>query len=248
MHAYPYTFHSVSTKDGSGQWGGGGLQVTIDSVSPLRQSAAAPKLTARAACGKRARAIGGPACHKARTVEESPPPAPPQCEHVPEPHAAAAARRDAPQPVMSPRPRMRRESWMSLTWMVTRLPCSAHRFASSNRPTRYDSDASCSASSATPFQRISRFVYAWVTSRTCGGGGGVRGGGAACRRRRRRRLLQRVHGRGVRAAVAQRGCGAVGPQRRGGGPRSRAAHAAHPQPAASHPPAHAPGAQRAAGG
>lgn len=39
-------------------------------------------------------------------------------------------------------PRMRRASWMSLTMIVTRFPCIAHRLVSSKSSTRYASDAS----------------------------------------------------------------------------------------------------------
>ena len=50
---------------------------------------------------------------------------------------------------------MRRASWMSLGMMVTRLAWMAHRLVSSNRPTRYASEASCSASTADDWKRRS---------------------------------------------------------------------------------------------
>ena len=42
-------------------------------------------------------------------------------------------------------PWIRHASWMSLGMMVTLLACMAQRLASSRRPTRYASEASCNA-------------------------------------------------------------------------------------------------------
>ena len=52
-------------------------------------------------------------------------------------------------------PRIRRASWMSLGMIVTRLAWIAHKLVSSNRPTRYASDASCSAITADDWKRRS---------------------------------------------------------------------------------------------
>lgn len=50
-------------------------------------------------------------------------------------------------------PRIRLANCISLGMMVTRLPWNAHRFASSNNPTRCASAASCKARMAVPCQR-----------------------------------------------------------------------------------------------
>ena len=50
---------------------------------------------------------------------------------------------------------MRRASWISFGIIVTRLAWIAHRFVSSKRPTRYDSEASCSARMAVDWKRRS---------------------------------------------------------------------------------------------
>ena len=52
-------------------------------------------------------------------------------------------------------PRMRRASWTSFGMMVTRLAWMAHKFVSSNKPTKYASDASWSAKTAEDWNRKS---------------------------------------------------------------------------------------------
>ena len=52
-------------------------------------------------------------------------------------------------------PRMRRASWMSLGMIVTRLAWMAHKLVSSNKPTKYASDASWRARTAEPWKRRS---------------------------------------------------------------------------------------------
>ena len=60
---------------------------------------------------------------------------------------------------------MRLASWMSLGMMVTRLAWMAARLVSSNRPTRYASAASCSASTAEDWKRRS-VLKSWAISLT----------------------------------------------------------------------------------
>merc|ERR1719446_380188 len=55
-------------------------------------------------------------------------------------------------------PRIRRANWMSLGMIVTRLAWMAHRLVSSKRPTRYASEASCSATTARLETRVTMVV------------------------------------------------------------------------------------------
>ena len=73
-----------------------------------------------------------------------------------------------------PGPRMRRASCMSLTMTVTRFECMVHRFASSNKPTRCASAASCIASRADACHLYSRFVKCSCTSLTSRANGNFR--------------------------------------------------------------------------
>lgn len=54
----------------------------------------------------------------------------------------------APQTGIPHAARNRLASWMSFCWIVTRLACMAHRFASWNKLTRKASVASCKAATA----------------------------------------------------------------------------------------------------
>ena len=62
-------------------------------------------------------------------------------------------------------PRMRRASWMSFGIIVTRLAWIAHKLVSSNRPTRYASEASWKTRSAVDWNLIF-FFKSWAISRT----------------------------------------------------------------------------------
>ena len=55
-------------------------------------------------------------------------------------------------------PRILRASWRSLGMMVIRFAWSAQRLVSSKRPTRYASEASCSAPTAVDWKRISGLI------------------------------------------------------------------------------------------
>ena len=68
---------------------------------------------------------------------------------------------------------MRRASWISFGIIVTRLAWIAHRFVSSKRPTRYDSEASCSARMAVDWKRRS-VLKSCAISRTSRWNGNLR--------------------------------------------------------------------------
>lgn len=70
-------------------------------------------------------------------------------------------------------PRMRRAKWMSLGMMVTRLAWMAHRFVCSNSPTKYASEASCSAATADDWNRRC-VLKSCAMSRTSGWNGSLR--------------------------------------------------------------------------
>ena len=68
---------------------------------------------------------------------------------------------------------MRRASWMSFGMMVTRLAWIAHKLVSSNSPTRYASEASCSAMTAEDWKRRS-VLKSCAISRTSRWNGSLR--------------------------------------------------------------------------
>ena len=68
---------------------------------------------------------------------------------------------------------MRRASWISFGIIVTRLAWIAHKFVSSKRPTRYDSEASCSARMAVDWKRRS-VLKSCAISRTSRWNGNLR--------------------------------------------------------------------------
>ena len=69
------------------------------------------------------------------------------------------------QQVYARSPRIRRASWMSFGMIVTRFAWIAHKLVSSNRPTRYASEASCNARIAVLWKRKS-VLKSWAISRT----------------------------------------------------------------------------------